>query len=572
MSNKKILLLIKDLSNLNSNENYLNFLPLDKYLKSKLKIIDIQLNTPSSKELYQKFDFCLNLYNTLLREVSKSLNIIHKVNFTIKQWELIIGFWLKQYIQSCFEAHNYINFVKKKYSLKKIYITDFKDFNFIPDNTVQLQNSKNDLDWNLNFYSKVIKYFETKNIVEKKNFFKKKNKKNVKKNKDIKTILRKLLNSIFTSFRSENDAFIANTYLPFLEEKKLEISINYLPSFYTSPDINYKPVDQEMRNKIKFNMSTSISLKNFIKSNFYLFMPKAFLENFHELIHLAKSKHFPQNPKFIFTSNLYAYDEVFKVYAANKIKKRSLFIGQHGNNYFTTIESEYFYESKIADKFLSWGYENRKEKIYRTFNFITFKKKFKKIKKNNKIIITLKYPDYISNFVNRGYDNVILFLEQLNDSIRKNVVLRLSHDFYKESFGIKYFKYFKNYEVVIDDGKEKFENLAKNAKLCVFFYDSTAFLENYCYDIPSLIIEHEGYLNSINNKFQDKYKLLSDNNIFFEDSVLPANHINNIWPNVEKWWLHKTTIKAVNKFNNNLNARGGISGLNLLKSKLLDFS
>ena len=130
MSDSKILLLIKDLSNLDIKESYLNFLPLDPTLENKLKIIDIKFNLDNKDALNQKHEFCLNLYNKLIEEISRSLNKIHKVNFTIKEWNIIIGYWLKEYIYYCYTIYNQVKYVKKNYNIKKIFITDFKEFNF----------------------------------------------------------------------------------------------------------------------------------------------------------------------------------------------------------------------------------------------------------------------------------------------------------------------------------------------------------------------------------------------------------------------------------------------------------
>jgi putative transferase (TIGR04331 family) len=570
MSDSKILLLIKDLSNLNIKESYLNFLPLDPTLENKLKIIDIKFNLDNKDALNRKHEFCLNLYNKLIEEISRSLNKIHKVNFTIKEWNIIIGYWLKEYIYYCYTIYNQVKYVKKNYNIKKIFITDFKEFNFITDNTLQFEETvTNDLSWYLNFSSKIIEYFKFEGIEIKKNssiqthIHREATK--IKKT-SVKIFIKKILNNIFINLRSQKNAFIAGTCLPFFEEKKLEMSINYLPSFYVSPTIKYKSVDPEIRKKFKLNSSSELSLENFIKSNLHWFLPKAYLENFNELITLAQSKCFPQNPKFIFTSILYNFDEVFKVYAASKIKNRPLFIGQHGNNYFTQIDSNYFLELKFADKFFSWGYEDAEKKnIIRSFNFKTFNRKIKRNKKESEKIIIL-----INLYDKSILSNLVSFIKKLKNSIREKVVLRLREDYFEEIHGVRYSNFFKSCGVTIDDGKIRYEDLIKNAKLCVFFFDSTGFLENYCYNIPSLIFENKDYLNRINDDFQSKYEMLLSNNIFFGNEVLLANHINNIWPNIDEWWNQKITKEILDKFNNNLNICGKKNNLKLLKSKLLN--
>ena len=580
MNDSKTLLLVKNLSNLNNKERYVSLLPLDLSLESKLKITEVKFNLPNSEKLYQRYDFCENLFNEILSEIKQSLNIIHKVNFTVKEWNIIIGKWLQSYIYYSFKTYEQIKFVKKNYNIKKVYITNSKNFDFITDDTYKfIDISISDLNWHLNFCSKIAEYLKLEQIEIKENYSTKKNKKEIKVNIKIKTIIKNFLNNIFIRLRSQNDAFIAKTYLPFFEEKKLELSINYLPSFYENLVINYKPINKEIRKKLVLNTSSKISVKNFIKKNMHLFMPKAYLENFNELIVLAKSRYFPQNPKFIFTSELYAYDEVFKVYAANQIKKKSLFIGQHGNNYFTQIHCNYSNETIYAHKFLSWGHEKKKEtkNLIGLFNFKTLNIDTKKEKnKKEKIIIVLNSPRnilynlfYSPDETKKSLNSLIFFLKKLKKSIRKNIILRLEVSFYKKIYGIKYFNLLKNCGFTIDDGKKKYLDLIKDAKLCIFFYDSSGFFENYCYDVPSLIFENKNYLNCINDEFQEKYKLML-NKFFFNNEILLADHVNNIWPDVDKWWSHDASRKVLNKFNDNLNVCSKKNSLKTLKSKLLD--
>ena len=52
-------------------------------------------------------------------------------------------------------------------------------------------------------------------------------------------------------------------------------------------------------------------------------------------------------------------------------KKIPIFIGQHGNNYFTTIYSKHHRELNRPYKFISWGVSNEKKNIFAGFNFNT---------------------------------------------------------------------------------------------------------------------------------------------------------------------------------------------------------
>ena len=66
----------------------------------------------------------------------------------------------------------------------------------------------------------------------------------------------------------------------------------------------------------------------------------------------------PSHPRVIFTSTRFAFDDVFKHYVSRRVDESQYWVGQHGNNYFTSIETSICPELETADKFLSWGYQS----------------------------------------------------------------------------------------------------------------------------------------------------------------------------------------------------------------------
>ena len=67
-----------------------------------------------------------------------------------------------------------------------------------------------------------------------------------------------------------------------------------------------------------------------------------------------------ENPRTIFTSSAWAYDDLFKIWTAEKVENGSkLIIGQHGGHMGVSKFSFYEdYQMKISDTFLSWGWSS----------------------------------------------------------------------------------------------------------------------------------------------------------------------------------------------------------------------
>ena len=104
-------------------------------------------------------------------------------------------------------------------------------------------------------------------------------------------------------------------------------------------------------------------------------MPNYVLESFKEISKRANKLSFPKKPRNIFTSLAFAYDEMFKIYLANKVEEGSkYYVGQHGNNYFSSIYTNHLPEIKTCDGFFSWG-EVRHKKSIPCFNFNILNKK-----------------------------------------------------------------------------------------------------------------------------------------------------------------------------------------------------
>ena len=486
------LLLIKDFSELQTEKNYLSVLPLSKDIKDKFKIKEVSFNTPSRSELLKNYNYCNDLFKILFKKIIEILNRIHKINFNEREWNIIIGYWLQNYIYSSYKIYNQLKFTFENEKINNIFASDFRNYDFATKNTKEFAETPHqDLNWYYCFYSKILDYFQNnfnKEIIFKKiNYHKYQEKE--KKSKSIK----KTINFFLRKFKKSDSAFISHTYLPFLEEKKLELLFKQIP-FYYYEDINShddKQTDSSLRKKyFNFIKKEEISFENYLISNICNFIPKSFLENFENNLKLAKTNIFPQDTKFIFTSSLNFFDEIFKIYAALQVKnKKPLFIGQHGNNYFTRIHNNFMPELDYSTKFFSWGFNSPKyKKVTGLFNFKTINFKVKRVEHSKKKLII--FLDHLSttpyNLLYCPDENIKslirlkTFLSTLKKEILENVILRLNETIYKKIYGFNYLNFILDNKVEIDSGKKRTKKLLEKAKLCLFNYDSTGFLENYC--------------------------------------------------------------------------------------------
>ena len=143
----------------------------------------------------------------------------------------------------------------------------------------------------------------------------------------------------------------------------------------------------------------------------------------------------PKNPKFIFTSNSFDTNEIFKGWVGRNINKSvPYFTGQHGNNYGQHVFEgrSNWPERSTSDGFLTWGWDDGFKTNLKGFNF---KKQIRRpnIYKNDGIVLIttcVMFRYFPWDVVSEYKDNLkeqYNFLENLSEDIFGKVTVRLHH-------------------------------------------------------------------------------------------------------------------------------------------------
>ena len=158
--------------------------------------------------------------------------------------------------------------------------------------------------------------------------------------------------------------------------------------------------------------------------------------------------------------------------------------------------------------------------------------------------------------------------KKLELNLKNKILLRLHECFKADERGEWYYKkYFKNFKTEnIDFWTNNYFTNLRNSRVNVFFYDSTGILENLIYNIPTLAIWPDQY-NHINSEFIEKYKLLQDANILFENVDDLIAHLSKFWHNIDEWWMSNKTQELILKFNSQFNNKPSFKSLLNLKNK-----
>ena len=86
----------------------------------------------------------------------------------------------------------------------------------------------------------------------------------------------------------------------------------------------------------------------------------------------------------------------------------------------------------------------------------------------------------------------------------------------------------------------------KLSKLVICTYPQTTFFDAIMSG-PTILVYNPKLWKQY-KELDKPYKFLKENNIIFDNPKDAANHINNIWKDIDEWWLKEDVINARNMF------------------------
>jgi putative transferase (TIGR04331 family) len=352
-----------------------------------------------------------------------------------------------------------------------------------------------------------------------------------------------------------NDAFIVSSYLPFIEEIKLQLSLGQCPQLWTSPSLARFRPDIAQR-ELLTDASNHEGFERFVRELLWEVIPSCYVEGFSNLIRTVDALPWPTQPKFIYTANNFDLDEVFKVWTANKIADGvPYYVGQHGAGYGTHkfFQTKYAPERAVSDRFLTWGWTDADIKSFPAYVFNAAGRKLKRGPVDGGLLLIQASPPHQLMHWDSYFEFGIFqeeqfrFVEALPNEIHQLLTVRL-HSAYK------HFRWSdeqrwedRSPSTRIDTGSSNIRNLVEQSRLVVHAYDSTGILEGLALNIPTLCFWHGG-LDHLLPEVQPYYQLLIDAGILLDSPEHAAEHVAMVWNDVEGWWTQSIVQEARKQF------------------------
>ncbi len=492
------------------------------------------------KKLEKDVEYLRNLYEVNLIYLSNKLNLFHKTSYSIKYWRIIVGPWLKFFIDIIFDRYESLRLSKRGgflecnirfgENIEYLRSIDFSDFYY---------SAQND-EWNEILFNLLTE-----------NSFSYSRKHNIKFFKNKKKLTSKIIN-IFRRF-SNNNILISDIYISKKNIIKLIIHTGLIPymneGFKISNDKNWFKFIAESSVQDK---SYESNFENLLKECINIYLPYIYTDGFQNFKNktLSTIKHLP---KVIFTCIGYQHNEAFKLIAAETVSNGGkLIISQHGGNFGLAKHNQMEeHQISISDKFLTWGWGKKLNKKVKPFFSIQLSTQKKLIPSQNKKIINVlaSSPRYFYSLFSLALGPEYKYYLEKQKSLDKKLKDSFEYDVYHrlngDNYGWEAEAYLNNFGLKRSDSEKQLNEDLSNYSLCISSYNATVGLHTLALNFPTILYWPKDIFEIRLVALKDLDELASVG-IFHDNLDSLVNHFKNISGDISSWWDNKNTqIKRI---------------------------
>ena len=503
-----------------------------------------------------------SLYEDLLCRTSAALNEHHGTDHSTRYWRILVGPWLYMFTHALFDRWTMVQTAADAYEIDETLVCEFPLARIIPSDL--RASLSHDVAWDQYLFGKAIEY-QNKIPWQRIPAFEEgpaapRPWERPTLRRAARIALRDVISSLLGQFTKSDEAMIIRSYLPRLEEMKLELALGQVPKLWRAPHVEAVPPDLPRRRQLKIPSDGTDVFVQFAASMIAEQIPTVYLEGYRNLRRAAERLPWPRRPKVIFTSNLFVYCEVFQEWAAVKTEAGyPLVIGQHGGllGVGKRVAGE-DHQIQISDRYLTWGWRDNRPHVHPAVIFTTVNKPLATWNPSgNLVLVTVPVrlfafrsmswpvgPNQSAKFIGEQ----LRFAQALDEPIRSSLTVRIDQALDKK---LRTF-YVERWRdavpgVEIDPTIEPIERLLRNCRVFVYTYNSTGFLETLARNIPTVMFWNPWYFE-LRPSAQPYFDLLAQARIYHETPESAAQHVTQIWDDVAEWWNEPAVQQARRTF------------------------
>ena len=330
----------------------------------------------------------------------------------------------------------------------------------------------------------------------------------------------------------------------------MHLRLGVLPRLWRfSAKLTPQPVNASLRDQLSFSGISGGGFAEFLSSSISRHLPTVYLEGFGDLCTQTFSENvLPKPPRVIFTNTLLHRSEQFKLWSATFVSQGTtkLLSGQHGGGYGVYKYQNWseIYEHSVVDKFLSWAKVTNSNTDPGTCvqdDSSSYQPDFK----GNLLVVLGPVTRQQSNFnlcnthCNSSYYSILKhFLVSLRTDLLPSVMIRpknASAISKPARLSTKQISEVLDGFENLDAGKQSLEESLSSCRLAVVTYNETTVPLNMMNGFPTIALWDPKYVR-LNSQAEIVYHQMHEAKILFYSPQLAAEHITQIWSDVEGWW------------------------------------
>lgn len=557
--------------------------------KEALDNLDAEVAPPYGWNEGQKkteYRYVQDLIERLLLDLSQALNHHHGTSHTPRYWRIMLGTWLYKFTMIMFNRWATVQYALGKYSVSGTVVLEFPKEQLVPVDYINFARLYRLDAWNQAIYGRILKDWSNISCVVREiglldeggvstlQHFTPAPARTLKR--QVKKFVANRVQKIANLLTRPTDAFLIATYLPFVQECKLQLALGQIPvPRLLQPTPKVSP-DFDIRRGISLNPEGGVAgFEQFIRTLIPEQLPTCYLEGYQALNEKARSMPWPANPKFIFTSNSFDGDEVFKAWTASKVELGIPYIiGQHGANYgageFAPSE---IHEVATADRYLTWGWEDGCVKHRPVAALTMVGKPAGKWNPRGGVLLVERGGGHRETLwdetpaFQKYLEDQFKFVEGLLDPVSERVTVRLYSAYLYSSWSEDMIWKDRFPRIQLDTGVYPISKQIRKNRLTIYSYESTGILESLAGNVPTLFF-YDTKNWPLRSKAQLYYNRLKEVGIFHDTPESAANKVNEIWDDVQDWWTRDEVQEARRVFCNHF-ARMPQNPIRELKKVLL---
>ena len=532
--------------------------------KKDLATLDYSVASPfssTSDERKESIDFVVGKTKEFLNFATEALNEYHGTSHSSRYWDIVLGHWLRRYVSIIYNRYFTLQKALQNYEVTETATVCYKNYALVTGSSSNFISKASEDEWNMILFDELLKITNSHSLSKSRtiNVLIGDEAVAVRKNRGAKLLVKTFLSSVMKHFTRNSDSLILSSYMGAVREALLKLSLIEAPLGHWDvgqlPQIDFSSIkiDENFRNEITRNFDPSSDFDEVLKYMFMKLLPVCFLEGRAEFIRGVEHSGWPKHPKFIYTSNEFDTNELFKLYAAHHSEKgRAYFVGQHGNSYGTHHDGLNWPETDSSDKFFTWGWSEGNAIPAFSFSKHILEKKIKPKKDGILLLVENAVPQrlepYDTTYEYGEYQSEqFRFIRSLKSNIHESILVRLLRHYVNRNWHEDLRWRDEASHIQLDNGVAPFMTLVKKSRLAVFSFDTTGTLELMALNFP-LICFWRGGTSHVNDSAKPYYDLLMEVGILHDSPESAANKVNEVWDDIDKWWLRKDVQDARVRF------------------------